>query len=62
VELDRSAPSHLHYLDLQISLRLAHAQSCQGKAPGNHLLPALLCNVWGRQPTTYRIYNFIDKK
>lgn len=42
VELDRSAPSHLHHLDLQTSLRLGHTQSCQGKAPGSHLLPALL--------------------
>ncbi|KAJ6895970.1 hypothetical protein NC651_022256 [Populus alba x Populus x berolinensis] len=42
VELDRSAPSHLHRLDLQTSLRLGHTQSCQGKAPGSHLLPALL--------------------
>jgi hypothetical protein len=42
VELDRSAPSHLPYLDLQTSLRLGHTQSCQGKAPGSHLLPALV--------------------
>ncbi|KAL9333822.1 hypothetical protein Peur_073961 [Populus x canadensis] len=42
VELDHSAPSHLHCLDLQTSLRLGQTQSCQGKAPGSHLLPALL--------------------
>ncbi|KAF9675655.1 hypothetical protein SADUNF_Sadunf09G0054900 [Salix dunnii] len=39
-ELDHSAPSHLHYPDLQTSLQPGHTQSCQGKAPGSHLLPA----------------------
>jgi hypothetical protein len=61
VELDRSAPSHLYYLDLQTSLRLGHTQSCQGKAPGSHPLHALV-DVWGRQAIAYRICNFRDKR